>query len=146
METRATHKGTTRRGEKKVMNSMSTEDNNGYDTTTNEDHFLTESLRTIHGELMPLMVSARKHGDRQTALMAANMIRNRVKVLVEGGFVNPPDGSQMLKDMERIRQGLSRDRSLLERALTYSTRLAAAQARQASARAAHKNDRTVNKA
>ena len=103
------------------MNSMSTEDNNGYDTTTNEDHFLTESLRTIHGELMPLMVSARKHGDRQTALMAANMIRNRVKVLVEGGFVNPPDGSQMLKDMERIRQGLSRDRSLLERALTYST-------------------------
>lgn len=93
---------------------------------------------------MPLMVSARKHGDRQTALMAANMIRNRVKILVEGGFVNPPDGSQMLKDMERIRQGLSRDRSLLERALTYSTRLAAAQARQASARTTHKNDRTVN--
>ena len=126
------------------MNSMSTEDNNGYDTTTNEDHFLTESLRTIHGELMPLMVSARKHGARQTALMAANMIRNRVKILVKGGFINPTVGSQMLKDMERMRHGLSRDRSLLERVLTYSTRLAAAQARQASARAAHKNDRTMN--
>lgn len=122
------------------------EDNNGCGSITMSDVFLTESLRTIHGELMPLMVSARKHGDRQTALMAANMIRNRVKVLVEGGFVNPPDGSQMLKDMERIRQGLSRDRSLLERALTYSTRLAAAQARQARGRAAHKNDREVNEA
>ena len=146
METRATHKGTTRRGEKKVMNSMSTEDNNGYDTTTNEDHFLTESLRTIHGELMPLMVSARKHGDRQTALMAAIMLRNRVKVLVEGGSVNPPDGSQMLKDMERIRQGLSRDRALLERAIKMSFRLATAQTRQARDRAAHKNDREVNEA
>ena len=128
------------------MNSMSIEDNNGCDSTANEDSFLTESLRTIHGELMPLMVSARKHGDRQTALMAANMIRNRVKILVEGGFINPTVGLQMLKDMECIRQGLSRDRSLLERALTYSTRLAAAQARQASARTAHKNDRTANKA
>lgn len=128
------------------MDSMSTEDNNGCDSTANEDSFLTESLRTIHGELMPLMVSARKHGNRQTALMAANMIRNRVKILVEGGFINPTVGLQMLKDMECIRQGLSRDRSLLERALTYSTRLAAAQARQASARTAHKNDRTANKA
>ncbi len=128
------------------MNSMSTENNNGCDSTTRENRFLTESLRTIHGELMPLMVSARKHGDRQTALMAANMIRNRVKVLVEGGFVNSTVGSQLLKDMERMRRGLSRDRSLLERVLTYSTRLAAAQARQASARTTHKNDRTANKA
>ena len=129
------------------MNSMSTEeDNNGCGSITMSDVFLTESLRTIHGELMPLMVSARKHGDRQTALMAANIIRNRVKILVEGGFINPTVGSQMLKDMERMRRGLSRDRSLLERALTYSTRLAAAQARQASARTTHKNDRTANKA
>lgn len=129
------------------MNSMSTEeDNNGCGSITMSDVFLTESLRTIHGELMPLMVSARKHGDRQTALMAANMIRNRVKVLVEGGFVNSTVGSQLLKDMERMRRGLSRDRSLLERVLTYSTRLAAAQARQASARTTHKNDRTANKA
>lgn len=126
------------------MNSMGTENNDGCDSTTRDDGFFNESLRTIDGELMPLMVSARKHGDRQTALMAANMIRNRVKILVEGSFINPTVGSQMLKDMERMRQGLSRDRSLLERVLTYSTRLAAAQARQASARAAHKNDRTMN--
>lgn len=128
------------------MDNRTTENNDGCDNITNEDRFLTESLRTIHGELMPLMVSARKHGDRQTALMAANMIAVRIEILVKGGFISPMVGLQMLKDVERMRRGLSRDRSLLERTMTYSARLAAAQARQVRDRAAHKNDKEASKA
>lgn len=128
------------------MNSMSTEDNNGYDTTTNEDHFLTESLRTIDGELMPLMVSARKYGDRRTALMAANMIRSRIEILVKGGFIDPSVGLRLLKDVESMERGYGRDRSLLERAIGMSVRLAITQARQARAHVAHKNDREASEA
>jgi len=135
------------RGEKKVMNSsMSTEGNNDWDSTTRDDGFLNESLRTIDGELMPLMVSARKYGDRQTALMAANMIRNRIEILIKGGFIDPSVGLRLLKDVESMERGYGRDRSLLERAIKMSFRLATAQTRQARDRAAHKNDREVNEA
>lgn len=129
-----------------MNSSMSTEGNNDWDSTTRDDGFLNESLRTIDGELMPLMVSARKYGDRQTALMAANMIRNRIEILIKGGFIDPSVGLRLLKDVESMERGYGRDRSLLERAIKMSFRLATAQARQARDRAAHKNDREVNEA
>lgn len=129
-----------------MNSSMSTEGNNDWDSTTRDDGFLNESLRTIDGELMPLMVSARKYGDRQTALMAANMIRNRIEILIKGGFIDPSVGLRLLKDVESMERGHGRDRSLLERAIKMSFRLATAQARQARDRAAHKNDREVNEA
>lgn len=129
-----------------MNSSMSTEGNNDWDSTTRDDGFLNESLRTIDGELMPLMVSARKYGDRQTALMAANMIRNRIEILIKGGFIDPSVGLRLLKDVESMERGYGRDRSLLERAIKMSFRLATAQARQARGRAAHKNDREVNEA
>ena len=122
------------------------EDNNGCGSITMSDVFLTESLRTIHGELMPLMVSARKHGDRQTALMAANMIRSRIEILVKGGFIDPSVGLRLLKDVESMERGYGRDRSLLERAIGMSVRLAITQARQARAHVAHKNDREASEA
>jgi hypothetical protein len=135
------------RGEKKVMNSsMSTEGNNDWDSTTRDDGFLNESLRTIDGELMPLMVSARKYGDRRTALMAANMIRSRIEILVKGGFIDPSVGLRLLKDVESMERGYGRDRSLLERAIGMSVRLAITQARQARAHVAHKNDREASEA
>lgn len=129
-----------------MNSSMSTEGNNDWDSTTRDDGFLNESLQTIDGELMPLMVSARKYGDRQTALMAANMIRNRIEILIKGGFIDPSVGLRLLKDVESMERGYGRDRSLLERAIGMSVRLATAQARQARAHVAHKNDREVNEA
>lgn len=129
-----------------MNSSMSTEGNNDWDSTTRDDGFLNESLRTIDGELMPLMVSARKYGDRRTALMAANMIRSRIEILVKGGFIDPSVGLRLLKDVESMERGYGRDRSLLERAIGMSVRLAITQARQARAHVAHKNDREASEA
>ena len=79
------------------------------------------ALGAVTDELLPLMRSARRNGDRATALLAANMIQARLESL-SPGMRATTSVDRMLTDVSRIQRGLSRERSTTERLFSWSVK------------------------
>ena len=91
---------------------------------SNSAFILKTSTDHIRNDLYPLMLSAKRNGDLSTALMAANMIESRLKAINNLSMYHGVDTELkvLLRQVQTIKKGLSRERGVVERIVTSTAR------------------------
>ena len=91
---------------------------------SNSTVILKTSTDHIRNDLYPLMLSAKRNGDLSTALMAANMIENRLGAINNLSRYHGVDTELkvLLRHVQAIKRGLSRERGVVERVVTSTAR------------------------
>lgn len=93
-------------------------------SVSNSTVILKTSTDHIRNDLYPLMLSAKRNGDLSTALMAANMIENRLEAINNLSRYHGVDTELkvLLRHVQAIKRGLSRERGMVERVVTSTAR------------------------
>ena len=91
---------------------------------SNSTVILKTSTDHIRNDLYPLMLNAKRHGDLSTALMAADMIENRLEAINNISRYHGVDTELkvLLRHVQAIKRGLSRERGMVERVVTSTAR------------------------
>lgn len=100
-------------------------------SVSNSTVILKTSTDHIRNDLYPLMLSAKRNGDLSTALMAANMIESRLEAINNLSRYHGVDTELrvLLRHVQAIKKGLSRERGMVERVVTATARGAGRAAR-----------------
>ena len=93
-------------------------------SVSNSTVILKTSTDHIRNDLYPLMLSAKRNGDLSTALMAANMIESRLEAINNLSRYHGVDTELrvLLRHVQAIKKGLSRERGMVERVVTSTAR------------------------
>lgn len=93
-------------------------------SNSNSTAILRASTDHIRNDLYPLMLSAKRNGDLSTALMAANMIESRLEEINNLSRYHGVDTELrvLLRHVQAIKKGLSRERGMVERVVTSTAR------------------------
>lgn len=93
-------------------------------SVSNSTVILKTSTDHIRNDLYPLMLNAKRNGDLSTALMAANMIEGRLEVINSLSRYHGVDTELrvLLRHVQAIKRGLSRERGMVERVVTSTAR------------------------
>ena len=93
-------------------------------SVSNSSVILKTSTDHIRNDLYPLMLNAKRNGDLSTALMAANMIEGRLEVINSLSRYHGVDTELrvLLRHVQAIKRGLSRERGMVERVVTSTAR------------------------
>lgn len=93
-------------------------------SVSNSTVILKTSTDHIRNDLYPLMLSAKRNGDLSTALMAVNMIESRLEVINNLSRYHGVDTELrvLLRHVQAIKKGLSRERGMVERVVTSTAR------------------------
>lgn len=93
-------------------------------SVSNSTVILKASTDHIRNDLYPLMLNAKRNGDLSTALMAANMIESRLEVINNLSRYHGVDTELkvLLRQVQTIKKGLSRERGVVERVVTSTAR------------------------
>ena len=103
-------------------------------SVSNPTVILKTSTDHIRNDLYPLMLNAKRNGDLSTALMAANMIESRLEAINNLSRYHGVDAELrvLLRHVQAIKKGLSRERGMVERVVTSTARGVGKAARTAS--------------
>ena len=93
-------------------------------SVSNSTVILKTSTDHIRNDLYPLMLSAKRNGDLSTALMAASMIESRLEAINNLSRYHGVDTELrvLLRHVQAIKKGLSRERGMVERVVTSTAR------------------------
>lgn len=93
-------------------------------SVSNSTVILKTSTDHIRNDLYPLMLNAKRNGDLSTALMAANMIESRLEAINNLSRYHGVDTELkiLLRHVQDIKKGLSRERGMVERVVTSTAR------------------------
>ena len=93
-------------------------------SVSNSTVILKTSTDHIRNDLYSLMLNAKRNGDLSTALMAANMIESRLEAINNLSRYHGVDAELrvLLRHVQAIKRGLSRERGMVERVVTSTAR------------------------
>lgn len=93
-------------------------------SVSNSTVILKTSTDHIRNDLYPLMLNAKRNGDLSTSLMAANMIESRLEAINNLSRYHGVDAELrvLLRHVQAIKKGLSRERGMVERVVTSTAR------------------------